>query len=136
MEKLFVLLLILAGVSAYSAPKTYKVTSPDGKIVVTVNAGTDIKLSASYQGREVITSLKAGLVQSTGKTFGENETVRKAVYGKIEQVLEPVVPHKHSKIEDRCNTLLITFRSGFAVNFRVYDDGIAYRFETALKGMS
>jgi len=133
MKKLFVLLLILAGVSAYSAPKTYKVTSPDGKIVVTVNAGTDIKLSASYQGREVITSLKAGLVQSTGKTFGENETVRKAVYGKIEQVLEPVVPHKHSKIEDRCNTLLITFRSGFAVNFRVYDDGIAYRFETALK---
>ncbi len=134
MKKLFVLLLILAGVSAYSAPKTYKVTSPDGKIIVTVNAGTDIKLSASYQGREVITSLKAGLVQSTGKTFGENETVRKAVYGKIEQVLEPVVPHKHSKIEDRCNTLLITFRSGFAVNFRVYDDGIAYRFETALKG--
>jgi alpha-glucosidase len=48
-------------------------------------------------------------------------------------VLEPVVPHKHSKIDDRCNTLLITFRSGFAVNFRVYDDGIAYRFETALK---
>ncbi len=134
MKKLFVLLLILAGVSAYSAPKTYKVTSPDGKIVVTVNAGTDIKLSASYQGREVITSLKAGLVQSTGKTFGENETVRKAVYGKIEQVLEPVVPQKHSKIDDRCNTLLITFRSGFAVNFRVYDDGIAYRFETALKG--
>ena len=134
MKKLFVLLLILAGVSAYSAPKTYKVTSPDGKIIVTVNAGTDIKLSASYQGREVITSLKAGLVQSTGKTFGENETVRKAVYGKIEQVLEPVVPHKHSKIDDRCNTLLITFRSGFAVNFRVYDDGIAYRFETALKG--
>jgi len=134
MKKLFVLLLILAGVSAYSAPKTYKVTSPDGKIIVTVNAGTDIKLSASYQGREVITSLKAGLVQSTGKTFGENETVRKAVYGKIEQVLEPVVPQKHSKIEDRCNTLLITFRSGFAVNFRVYDDGIAYRFETALKG--
>lgn len=134
MKKLFVLLLILAGVSAYSAPKTYKVTSPDGKIIVTVNAGTDIKLSASYQEREVITSLKAGLVQSTGKTFGENETVRKAVYGKIEQVLEPVVPHKHSKIEDRCNTLLITFRSGFAVNFRVYDDGIAYRFETALKG--
>ncbi|HOB85331.1 MAG TPA: glycoside hydrolase family 97 protein [Bacteroidales bacterium] len=133
MKKLFVLLLILAGVSAYSAPKTYKVTSPDGKIVVTVNAGTDIKLSASYQGREVITSLKAGLVQSTGKTFGENETVRKAVYGKIEQVLEPVVPQKHSKIDDRCNTLLITFRSGFAVNFRVYDDGIAYRFETALK---
>lgn len=133
MKKLFVLLLILAGVSAYSAPKTYKVTSPDGKIIVTVNAGTDIKLSASYQEREVITSLKAGLVQSTGKTFGENETVRKAVYGKIEQVLEPVVPHKHSKIEDRCNTLLITFRSGFAVNFRVYDDGIAYRFETALK---
>ncbi len=125
---------MLAGIAAYSAPKTYKINSPDGKIVVTVNAGTDITWSAAYQGKEIITSLKAGMIQSTGKTFGENETVRKAVYGKTDQVLEPVVPHKHSKIEDKCNTLLVTFRSGFAINFRVYNDGIAYRFETALKG--
>ena len=125
---------MLAGIAGYSAPKTYKISSPDGKIVVTVNAGTDITWSATWQGKEIISSLKAGLIQSTGKTFGENETVRKAVFGKTDQVLEPVVPHKHSKIEDKCNTLLVTFRSGFAINFRVYNDGIAYRFETALKG--
>ncbi len=55
----------------------------------------------------------------------------KQLPGKVNQVLEPVIAHKRSKINDNCNTLLITFRSGFALQFRVYNDGIAYRFETA-----
>ena len=53
--------------------------------------------------------------------------------GKINQVLEPVVAYKRSKIEDNCNTLLIAFRSGSAIQFRAYNDGVAYRFETSLK---
>ena len=134
MRQLFVFLFILAGLTGYSAPKSYKVSSPDGKIVLTVNTGADITWSAVYQGKEIIKSIKAALVPATGKTMGENEIVRKATYGKTDQVLEPVVPHKHSKIQDNCNTLLVTFRSGFAINFRVYNDGIAYRFETAIKG--
>ena len=134
MKQLFIFLFLLEGVSGYSTPKVYKVSSPDGKIVLTVNAGTDIIWSAAYQGMEIIKSLKAGLVPAIGKTLGENVIVSKATYGKTDQVLEPVVPHKHSRIEDKCNTLLVTFRSGFAINFRVYNDGIAYRFETAIKG--
>ena len=48
-------------------------------------------------------------------------------------MLEPVVAYKRSKIADNCNTLLIAFRSGVAIQFRAYNDGVAYRFETSLK---
>ena len=133
MKRPFLLSFLLLLAVNYSFSKDYKVSSPDGKIVVTVSAGPDLKWSATYEGREIITSVKAGMTLGTNKVLGENETVKKAVYGQVNQVIEPVVPNKRSKIPDNCNTLLITFKSGFGVQFRAYNDGIAYRFETFLK---
>ena len=34
---------------------------------------------------------------------------------------------------DNCNILTLYFKSGFSVEFRAYNDGVAYRFETFLK---
>jgi len=133
MKNLLLFLFLLVNLAAYPAPKVYKVSSPDSKITLTINTGPEILWSASYEGKEIITSMKAGLLLGSGKTPGYNETVRRAIYGKTDLVLEPVVPHKRSRIEDKCNTLLITFRSGLSINFRVYDDGFAYRFETSFR---
>ena len=44
-----------------------------------------------------------------------------------------MVAAKRSSIQDKCNTLTITFRSGLVVYFRAYDDGIAYRLGTSVK---
>lgn len=128
---LFVILLVF--VSCYSFAKDYKVISPDGKIVVTISAGAEIKWSASYDGKEVVSSARAGMVLGDGKILGSNETVRRATPGKINEVLEPVVAYKRSRTEDNCNTLRIAFRSGLAIQFRAYNDGVAYRLETSMK---
>lgn len=119
--------------SAWSFAKDYKVSSPDGKIVLTVSVGTDIKWSAVYDGKEAISSVKAGMVMDNGKILGQNEAVKKVTPGKINQVLEPVVAYKRSKTEDHGNTLVIAFRSGLSIEFRAYNDGVAYRFETSMK---
>lgn len=131
-RKLLFFFLFVFTVS-YSSAKDYKVASPDGKIVVTVSAGTDLKWSVTCEGKTAITSAKAGMVLGDGRVLGQNETARRIIPGKIDQVLETVVAYKRSKITDNCNTLLIAFRSGLAVQFRAYNDGVAYRFETSLK---
>jgi len=118
---------------SYSYAKDYKVSSPDGKITVTVSPATDLNWSVTYDGKEVISSAKAGMVLVDGIIPVSGEKVRKATPGKINQVLETVVAYKRSKIEDNCNTLLIAFRSGVAIQFRAYNDGVAYRFETSFK---
>ena len=128
---LFSFLLVLT--VSFSYAKDYNVSSPDGKIVVTVSPETDLKWSVSYDGKEVISSARAGMVLGDGKMPESGEKVIKATYGKINQVLESVVAYKRSKTEDNCNTLLIAFRSGLAIQFRAYNDGVAYRFETSLK---
>ncbi len=131
-RKLLFFFLFVFTVS-YSFAKDYKVASPDGKIVVTISAGTDLKWSVTCEGKTAITSAKAGMVLGDGRVLGQNETARRITPGKIDQVLETVVAYKRSKITDNCNTLLIAFRSGLAVQFRAYNDGVAYRFETSLK---
>jgi len=116
-----------------SFAKDYTLKSPDGKIMMTINAGPGITWTASYNGIQVISSVKAGMILENIKVPGETESVKKAQYGVVNQVLEPVVANKRSKITDNCNTLLITFKSGFAVQFRAYNDGVAYRMETSGK---
>ena len=133
MKRGLLLILMLLNASAWSFGKDYKLASPDGKIVMTISAGTDVKWSASLEGKEAIVSVKIGMTLGNGKILGQNETVRKAAPGKINQVLEPVVAYKRSRTEDNGNTLLLAFRSGASIRFIAYNDGVAYRFETSMK---
>ncbi len=128
---LFALVLLFATVTLFA--KDYKVSSPNGKIRLTINAEKDLFWSATYDGKEIISSVKIGMILDGNKIPGINESVRKSTAGKISQTLQPVVPNKKSSIADECNTLTITFRSGLSLQFRVYDDGIGYRFETSYK---
>lgn len=125
--------VLLAVTASYSYAKDYKVSSPDGKITLTVSPAADLTWSLSYDGKAIVSSAKAGIALADGRIIGSGEKVRKVTAGKINQVLEPVVAYKRSKTEDNCNTLLIAFRSGAAIQFRAYNDGVAYRFETSLK---
>ena len=117
----------------YSLAKEYKVASPDNKISLTVNVGTDIKWSASLEGKEIIYNSKIALILASGKVLGENEKIRKAEFSRLNDIIIPVVANKKSKISDNCNILTITLNSGFSLQFRAYNDGVAYRFQTKMK---
>ena len=117
----------------YSVAKEYKVTSPDSKISLTINVGTDIKWSATREGKEIINNSKIAMILANGKILGENEKVRKAAVSQLNDIIKPVVANKKSEIIDNCNILTITFSSGFSLQFRAYNDGVAYRFETSMK---
>jgi alpha-glucosidase len=126
-------IILLFTFATCSLAKDYKLISPDGKIVLTIKAGPGLEWSAAYDGKDIISSVKAGMILGAGNFPGENEMVKTAMWGKINQELIPVIPNKKSKIPDNCNTLIITFKSGINAQFRAYNDGIAYRFETSFK---
>ena len=73
------------------------------------------------------------MILANGKVLGENEKVRKVTVSKLNEIIKPVVANKKSEITDNCNILTINFTSGFSLQFRAYNDGIAYRFETSFK---
>jgi len=46
----------------------------------------------------------------------------------MDEVITPVVPEKFSSIRDHYEELSLDFTGGWALDVRVYDDGVAYRF--------
>ncbi|HKK42411.1 MAG TPA: glycoside hydrolase family 97 protein [Bacteroidales bacterium] len=132
-KSLLLLLLSVFAVTAVTA-KDYKISSPDNKIVLTISVGPEISWSAVYNGNEIVSATRIAMILEDGTILGDNEKVRKAKSSSLNEIIKPVVPNKRSEVLNNCNILELTFRSGFSLQFRAYNDGVAYRFVTAYKG--
>lgn len=70
-----------------------------------------------------------------GQLLGVHPIVKKVNEMTVKKSFKPVVPFKFSEIINHYNQLQLDFRDNYSVVFRVYDDGVAYRFITNKKGM-
>jgi alpha-glucosidase len=117
-----------------SMAKDYKLTSPDGRISVIVTNDSQIKWIVSYDGSEIMSSSAAAIELAEGRIPLEKERIRKTSVKRVKENIIPVVPNKRSEIVSEYNLLEITFASGSALEFRAYDDGVAYRFKSSIEG--
>ncbi len=124
------LLCIAAVVSA----KDYKVTSPDGKLVIAVTKDSQFSWKATYEGKDLLASGNTSMELATGTLPALMDRIKKGTVKKLTETIRPVVPTKRSEIASVCNQLELVFSSGTIIEFRVFDDGFAYRFRTAIDG--
>lgn len=130
---LFASLLAVLGMSAVAAPKVETLTSPNGRIKVEISLGDKLTYSV-YDGDEQLfkdnaLTLRLGF-DKAGKsaTVGESPKLVKAERSKIDEVVRPVVPLKYAAVPNKANQLRLTLKGGAYVDFRAYDNGVAYRF--------
>ena len=114
--------------------KDYTVKSPDSRIMLTVEVGDEISIRVSYEGETLITNLKPALLVDGTALPGLKPGQPKGIMISLTDTLRPVVPHKNKIIVDKYSGLSLRFKNGCSLVFRVYDDGVAYRFTTSLKG--
>ena len=134
MNKGIILSALLFCFTVTGMSKDYVVSSPDGRISITVTKETDLKWKVTYNGLEVLTSPVIAMELSTGRIPGVSDKIKKGVVRNVKETIIPVLPVKKSEINGEYNLLELTFTSGTKVEFRVYDDGTAYRFITASGG--
>jgi alpha-glucosidase len=122
------LVLIAAGAQASSK---YNLASPNGKIEVIVNAGERITYSVLLGGKALVRegTLSLGIDQST---LGLRPLVKNARQSSTDRMIQPVVRQKFAGIREWYNELRLEMDGGYAVVFRAYNEGAAYRFETML----
>ncbi len=130
------LILIAAGlmIPVSLLSKEYNVKSPDGKISLSVNVGTGVTVAIAREGNVVVTDLSPALITDDMTLPGQAPVVSRSTVTHVSDTLVPVVPHKNRLIADNYNALTIRFRGGLSLDFRVYDDGVAFRNITSLKG--
>ncbi|MBJ2176466.1 glycoside hydrolase family 97 protein [Aureibaculum sp. A20] len=121
---LFALLLMLQQAAAQS----FEVKSPDTRIKLTVTIADDISWTTSLDENVIIKNSKAGMVFSSQPDFGAKPKVKNHIIKSFSSIIYPTVPHKDAEIKDEYVELEIKFQKKYQLNFRVYNDGVAYQF--------
>lgn len=113
--------------------KVVKVASPNGRITVSISdSGGALSYSAALGSKTLFTQHTLQVKLAT-KTLGEKAKIAGVKTQKVNNIIKPVVPIKQSTINDRYTDALLTMRGNYKVEFRVFDNAVAYRFIIAEK---
>jgi len=125
------LLFVAVFVEDGAAQSSYDLRSPDGRIEIRIRTEGQIRYDVVLKGRAVMEDCTLSL-DVEHKKLGVQPKLVDAKERSYDQVVEPVVRQKFAKIRDHYNELKLNFEGGYAVVFRAYNEGAAYRFETSI----
>lgn len=123
----FILLLPKAGFSGDS----HELLSPDQNIKLKIEIGEKIHYSVFYKSREILRASPISMTLRNQGVLGHNPVLEDASQMSENQRIHPVVPVKNTTIKDSFNQLILKFKKGYSLIFRVYNDGLAYRYQTS-----
>ncbi len=128
MKKFFTLLaaMLIACSASYAKPDHYTLLSPDESLRVEIQLNHTITYSLYSSDHLLLKDCSLSL-QLADIRLGLMPKVRKAERGSINESINRVVHTKNSTTRNHCNTLTLTFDGGYGVEFRAYDEGVAYR---------
>lgn len=124
---LCIALMTTATVSA----KDYTLVSPDKKIKIVVSVNKTISWSVLRNEERLITPSPMAMTIAGGRNLGVNPIVVKAGKSSVNQMITAVIPVRNKYIPEIYNALKLSFKDNYALEFRAYNDGVAYRFVTA-----
>ena len=117
-----------------AAEKIHTLSSPDGKIEVSVRTGGKVTYSVSRNGVAILGESAIGMTLQDGTVFGSDTKAPRCRKGRVAGLKEKAVVYKKSVVETDYNFMVLSFK-GCDLEFRAFDNGVAYRFvSTAKKG--
>ena len=122
-------LLLLTAVQS-SASDTLGVSSPDLKVGVQVWMGEQVYYSISYNGSTLLNPSSIDLLLTDGRALSAGNSMRSSKKTSVTQTIIAPVPEKRKLVPDAYNLLTITFKKPYTIEFRAYNDGVAYRIST------
>lgn len=118
-------------VHTVNATDTLRVSSPDGKINVSLALSPAITYRIEYRNEPVIIKSFIGLTLLNGPSF-ENLAVKSVAHRSVDSIIIAPFPEKRKHIPDQYNEATVRFRQPLQLIIRAYNDGIAYRFVTTI----
>lgn len=105
--------------------KDLELTSPNGELILTVASDYPISYSLSFKKRLLIDSSIASL--ETSHLNHQPSFVNSSVK-QVDRVLTPHVKQKSKLVVEKYNELSLNYNNGQRVDFRLFNEGLAYRF--------
>jgi len=127
MKKIVAVMLFTAlALHAVSQPLNKTVTSPNGAIRVQLHAGRSLAYSVYFRNQVIISESPIDL-RFKGLTHTEYAIAKSSTRSNNSVIVSPI-PEKRTRIPDVYNELTADFKQPLTLQFRVYDDGFAWRW--------
>ena len=128
------LLMMASAAHALNVEKSWKIVSPDKKTEVTVGTVNNIWLYWCIGHNGISVLERSGMnVMVDGAYDVFHDANKKSGVGKATNKVQVrtqfATPfYKKAVVKDEYNGMTVSFKNGISVEFRVYNDGAAYRF--------
>ena len=129
-----VLQIVLFTSVSIAQTKSVTVTSPDGKIEMALETGSEIRWSVKHEKTEVIKPSAISLTLDKGVVLGANPQISSIKRATVNSSFSTPF-YKKSKVLDHYNQVTVQFKGDYGLILRAYNDGAAYRFFTTKRGM-
>lgn len=115
--------------------KDIDISSPHRSIRLTVSVDHDVSLRVQT-GNELLFEVRDVMLNTDKGIFpNRNPQIANIKRNTMNRMIAPEIKEKYAEIAEKYNELIITFKDKSKLQFRVYNDGIAYRFITATDGI-
>lgn len=114
------------------AQKQFSLTSPDGKLNTTVTVGEKLTYDITCNGVQILAASPLSMTLEDGTVWGNAPRLAGSSRKNVDRMIDSPF-YRSSQLRDSHNSLTLSFKKGWSVEFRAYNDGVAYRFASQLK---
>ena len=127
MRILFFITTLLFIIPNMFGQKEYRLNSPDGKLEVTLYIGDRITYELTEEGHTLVAPSPLSVHLDNGTVWGNGSHLKRVSHRQANEVI-PSPFYKRSEVKDVYNEMTLSFREHFNLIFRMYNEGMAYRF--------
>lgn len=132
MKKLILMIACGMLVLSVQAQKVFKLNSPNDNLCVKITTGKQLVYDITCNGKQILAPSPISMTLDNGQVWGVNAGLAGSKQKKVDQVV-PSPFYRAKEIKDCYNELVLRFKGNYSVEFRAYDDGVAYRFVSQVK---
>ncbi|TRX41281.1 glycoside hydrolase family 97 protein [Flavobacterium restrictum] len=134
MKKTTLLLLALLLVTnAFSQKKqNFQLLSPNGKIEISIALSDKITWAITAEKSNILMASPMAMTLNEAEILGKNPILLNTKKESIHTTFETPI-YKKKTVENKYNQLVLNFKGDYSIEYRAFDDGVAYRFITKKK---
>ena len=128
----FFFTVLFLNLSYAQKKQDFVLNSPNGKIKVTIAVNNKITWTISQEKNVVLAPSPMSLTLDKNEVLGKNALILNSKREKVNTTFESPF-YKKKSVKNNYNQLILNLKNDFSIEYRAFDDGVAYRFITKKK---
>lgn len=133
-RKVGIIICVVALLGFQLHAKEIKTSSPDRKLELRISVNETVSMEAYKNGALLFEVCDVHLDTDRGMIPERHAKIKSVKRNSVNRTVYPEIKEKNGEIPEVYNETTVAFKNG-KLQFRVYNEGVAYRFVTGMPGM-